>query len=235
MSIYAIGDLHLSFGTNKPMNIFGENWDNYEAKIEKNWNNTITENDIVLIPGDFSWATYLEDTKLDFEFINKLKGKKVLLKGNHDYWWSTLKRMKEFLEQNNYENIDFVFNNAYETEQAMIVGTRGWAFNDTENSEKMLKRECARLELSIKDALKKNINKKIICMMHYPPITKNMIEKKEKSEYIELMKKYGIQECVYGHLHGNLHDEAVIGNACGVNLNLVSSDFLEFKPYKLEN
>ena len=116
MSVYAIGDLHLSFGTDKPMNIFGPNWDKYENKVEKNWNETINENDVVLLPGDFSWATYLEDTKKDFEFLNNLKGTKLLLKGNHDYWWTTLKKMKQFMQENNFKNIDFLYNNCYETE-----------------------------------------------------------------------------------------------------------------------
>ena len=233
MSIYAIGDLHLSFETNKPMNVFGENWDNYEEKLEQSWNEIIKEDDTVLIPGDFSWATYLKDTLQDFQYLDNLTGKKVLLKGNHDYWWTTLKSMREFLNQNNFNNIDFLFNSSYECDEAMIVGTRGWAFNETENSDKMLKREAARLELSIKDAIQKNNNKKIICMMHYPPITKNMIEMKQKSEYLEILKKYDITDCIYGHLHGNSHNEAVEGNIDGINLKLVSSDYLEFKPIKI--
>ncbi len=233
MSIYAIGDLHLSFGTDKPMNVFGNQWQDYEEKLEKNWNENIKENDVVLIPGDFSWATYLEDTLQDFKFLNKLNGKKILLKGNHDYWWTTLKRMREFLEQNEIHNVDFIFNTSIETDEAVIVGTRGWAFNDTENSEKMLNRELARLELSIKDGIKKNSDKKIICMMHYPPISMNMIEKNEKSEYLEMMKKYNIKECIYGHLHGSSHLEAVEGIVDGINLRLVSSDYLQFNPIKI--
>ena len=145
MSIYAIGDLHLSFETNKPMNIFGENWENYEEKLKLFWNENIDDNDVVLIPGDFSWATYLKDTLQDFDYLNKLKGKKVLIKGNHDYWWTTLKSMKDFLNQNDFKNIDFIFNSSYECDDALIVGTRGWSFNETDNSNKMLKRETARL------------------------------------------------------------------------------------------
>lgn len=233
MSIYAIGDLHLSFGTDKPMDVFGENWENYEERLEKLWNEIIEENDVVLIPGDFSWATYLKDTLQDFEYLNRLKGKKILLKGNHDYWWTTLKSMRDFLNENNFKNIDFLYNLSYECDEAMIVGTRGWSFNETENSEKMLNREVSRLELSIKDAKQKNNNKKIICMMHYPPITKNMIEMKQKSEYIEILKKYGISECIYGHLHGKSHNEAIEGNVDGINLKLVSADYLKFKPIKI--
>ena len=234
MSIYAIGDLHLSFGVDKPMNIFGDKWLNYEEKIKENWINRINENDTVLLPGDFSWATYMEDTKKDFSFINNLPGKKILSKGNHDYWWSTIKKLNEFIENNNFSNINFLMNNSIECEEAIIVGARGWSFNDTDNSEKMTKREAQRLELSIKDALSKNISKEIICMMHYTPITKNMLQNNEKSPYIELMKNYGIKKCLYGHLHGMSHTEAVEGNAYGVELKLVSSDYLQFKPYKLD-
>lgn len=233
MSIYAIGDLHLSFGVDKPMNIFGDKWQNYEEKIKKNWTNQISENDTVILPGDFSWATYMEDTKKDFEFINKLPGNKILIKGNHDYWWSTIKKLNEFIENNNFTKINFIMNNAIECDEAVIVGTRGWAFSDTNNSDKMTRREAARLELSIKDALDKNTSKEIICVMHYPPITKNMVQNNEQSPYIEIMKKYGIKTCIYGHLHGMSHNEAVEESINGVNLRLVSSDYIQFKPYRL--
>ena len=126
MSIYAISDLHLSFGDNKPMDVFGEAWENHTDKIKENWNKKVKENDLVLLPGDFSWAMYLKDTDKDFEYLNSLKGKKLLLKGNHDYWWTTLKKMREYLEENNFKNIDFIYNNSYLYEDKIIVGTRGW-------------------------------------------------------------------------------------------------------------
>lgn len=113
MSIFAIADLHLSFGNNKPMDIFGENWDEHFEKIKKNWEETVTNEDTVLILGDFSWAMYLNDTINDFKYLSNLPGKKLLLKGNHDYWWTTLKSMRSFLKQNNFENIDFIYNNSY--------------------------------------------------------------------------------------------------------------------------
>lgn len=230
MSIYAIGDLHLSFSTNKPMNIFGNNWDNYEDKLKENWLNKINNDDIVILPGDFSWAMNLNDTLEDFKYLNELPGKKILLKGNHDYWWTTVTSINKFLKENKISNMEFLYNNAFCYEDTLIVGTRGWSFNETENSEKMLKRELIRLELSIKYGIENFKYKRIICIMHYPPITKNMIEENIKSEYIELMKKYKIDTCIYGHLHGNSHNEAVEGNNDGVNLKLVSSDYLEFNP-----
>ena len=127
MAIYAISDLHLSFGENKPMDIFGENWENHVDKIKKDWEEKIGKEDVVLMPGDFSWAMYLEDTYEDFKFLNSLPGKKILLKGNHDYWWTTLKKMREYLKNNNFEKIDFLYNNSYFYDNKIIVGTRGWS------------------------------------------------------------------------------------------------------------
>ena len=167
MSIYVIGDLHLPFGEDKPMDIFGEKWQGYTEKLKEDWNKKVKPEDTVILAGDFSWATYLKDTYKDFEFINNLPGKKILLKGNHDYWWTTVKSMKTYLEENEFENIDFLYNNSFEIEDKIIVGTRGWALLDSENSEKMIKRESARLELSIKDAIQKyGEDKELICIMH---------------------------------------------------------------------
>ena len=235
MAIFAIADLHLSFQTDKPMNIFGEQWNGYEKKIEQNWKSMISSEDLVLLPGDFSWSMYLKDTFKDFEFLNKLPGKKILLKGNHDYWWTTVTSMNEFIKENNFNNINFLFNSAIEYEDKIIVGTRGWSLNDSEDDyEKMLNREAIRLENSILDGIKKyGENKEIICMMHYPPITKTMLESNKHSKYIEIMKKYNIHTCIYGHLHGNSQQEAVEGTYEGVKLKLISSDYLKFVPYKL--
>ena len=132
MAIFVIADLHLSFNEDKPMDIFGENWVDHENKIKNDWLKKVKEEDLVILPGDFSWETYLENTKLDFEFLNKLPGKKILLKGNHDYWWSTVTKMRKFLKENNFENIDFLYNNSYEYENKIIVGTRGWIISDEE-------------------------------------------------------------------------------------------------------
>lgn len=234
MSIYTIGDLHLSFGVNKPMNIFGENWENHEDKIANNWTSTIKKDDLVILPGDFSWSMNLKNTLEDFKYLNKLPGTKLLIKGNHDYWWSTLGSMQKFLDEHQLKNIYFIMNNAFEFEEKIIVGTRGWSFGESDNSEKMKNRELIRLENSIKYALSNYDSKKeIICAMHYPPITKQMIEKKESSEYLQLLNNYSVKTCIYGHLHGKSHQEAVEGIIEGINLKLVSSDFLNFKPFLL--
>ena len=230
MSIYIIGDLHLSFSTDKPMNVFGGNWENHTEKLKEDWLSKVNQEDTVILAGDFSWATYIKDTYKDFEYIKELPGKKILLKGNHDYWWTTITSMRNYLIENNFDNIDFLYNNSYEVENKIIVGTRGWALNDNDNSEKMINREVARLELSIKDAIEKNgDNKELICVIHYPPIAKgNTVNK-----FTELMKKYGIKRCYYAHLHGNSHKEAVEGNIDGIEYKLISGDFLNFKLVKI--
>ena len=156
MSIYVIGDLHLSFSVNKPMDIFGYNWENHAERIKNNWIKKVKEEDTVILPGDFSWATYLEDTYKDFEYLNSLPGKKIMSKGNHDYWWTTLTSMRKYLKENNFENIDFLYNNSYFIENKIIVGTRGWINSwSSEENRKILKRENDRLKLSIEDGLKK--------------------------------------------------------------------------------
>lgn len=236
MSIYIIADLHLSFNEPKPMNIFGENWENHEEKIKKDWLEKVKEDDTVILPGDFSWAMHLKDTLKDFEFLNNLPGRKILLKGNHDYWWTTVTNMQNFLNENNIKDIDFLHNNSFEIEDKIICGTRGWtlANEESENSKKMLKREAMRLELSIKDAISKyGADKEIIVCMHYPPITKTQITNLETTEIFEILKKYEIKRCFYGHLHSASIKEALQGNIRGVNLNLISADGLDFKLYKI--
>ena len=169
MSIYTISDLHLSLGMDKPMDIFGNNWKNHEKKIRDNWIKKVKKEDLVLLPGDFSWAMYIEDAKKDFEYLNELPGTKLLLKGNHDYWWESIKKMREFLKNNNFKNIDFIYNNSYIWENKIIVGTRGWSEQE-ENPEKIIRRENLRLEMSIKDGLQRfGEDKEIIVCMHYPP------------------------------------------------------------------
>ena len=234
MSIFVIGDLHLSFNNPKPMDIFGENWSGHEEKIKKNWIEKVKENDLVVLPGDFSWETYLEDTKLDFAYLNSLPGKKLLLKGNHDYWWTTLTSMRSFLQENNFTNIDFLYNNSYEFENKILCGTRGWSIVDEEMDKKLIKRELIRLELSIKDGISKfGTDKEIIVFMHYPPITKSKLITNQEAEFIEMMNTYHIKRCYYGHLHGSSIHDAVEGNVNGIELKLISADGLDFDLIKI--
>ena len=234
MSIYTIGDLHLSFSVDKPMDIFGVNWENHAERIKENWLNKVNNEDYVILPGDFSWATYLDETKKDFEFLNSLPGKKILSKGNHDYWWTTLTSMRKFLKENNFENIDFLYNNSFEIENKIIVGTRGWVNSwKNEDDYKILKRENDRLILSIKDGLNKmDENKEMIAFIHYPPFYKEK-DIPEEIDFIATLKKYNIKKCYYAHLHGESHKDAIEGNIDGIDFKLVSSDYLKFDLYSL--
>lgn len=248
MSIYVIGDLHLSFSENKPMDIFGDNWSGHEEKIKKDWIEKVTDNDLVILPGDFSWSMKLEDTEKDFEYINNLPGKKLLLKGNHDYWWTTVTKMRRFLEEKNFKNIDFIYNQGYEFENYIIAGTRGWSLLEEDKDEKILNRELARLETSIKDGLQKSgqnleqkcgerikgvTQKELIVFMHYPPISNTRVLNHKETQFIEIMKKYNTKKCFYGHLHGISIKDAFEGKFEGIEFKLVSADGLNFKLWKL--
>ena len=227
MAIYTIGDLHLSFENPKPMNIFGENWNNHEEKIKNDWISKVKPDDTVIHPGDFSWAMYLKDTLKDFEYLNSLPGKKIMLKGNHEYWWTTVTSMRKYIEEKSFKNIDFLYNNSYEYENKIIAGTKGW---NIQEDIRLTKREVARLELSIKDGIQKHgEDKEIIVFMHYPPLTKNYMN----TEYTNMLKKYNIKRCYYGHLHANSILDAVEGNVDGIEYKLVSSDGLDFKLLKI--
>ena len=231
MAIYTIADLHFSFSTDKPMDIFGTNWENYEEKIKEDWLKKVKKEDYIILPGDFSWAMYLEETVKDFEFINQLPGKKILLKGNHDYWWTTVTNMRKFLKENNFANIDFLHNNSFEIENKIIVGTRGWILSEDLEDKRLTKREADRLELSISNGIKEYGNEKeIIAFMHYPPITKNY----QNTEYIEVLKKYNIKKCYYGHLHSISIQDALEGIIDGIEYKLVSSDGVDFKLTKIK-
>ena len=230
MAIYVIADLHLSFSQDKPMSIFGENWEGHSEKIKNNWISKVKPEDTVVLPGDFSWAMYLQDTYKDFEYLNSLPGKKFLLKGNHDYWWTTVTNMRNFLEENKFKNIDFIYNNSYLVENKILTGTRGWNLLDTENSSKMIKRESIRLQLAIEDGIKKyGDDKEIIAFMHYPPISNT----NKKSEFLKILKQYDIKRCYYGHLHGKSHQDAVEGIVDGIEFKLVSADYLNFDVIKV--
>ncbi len=235
MAIYTIGDLHLSFNENKPMSVFGENWEGYEEKVKENWTSMVTESDMVILPGDFSWSMYLKDTYKDFEYLNSLPGKKLLLKGNHDYWWSTVNSMRNYIKENQFKDIDFIYNNAYEFENRIIVGTRGWSFGEDPESKKMIQREVARLELSIKNGIENyGEDKEIIAFLHYPPIVNQNIQNNEMNEFIKMLKKYDIKKCYYGHLHSTAIKDAVEGEHFGIDFKLVSADAIQFNLIKVE-
>ena len=233
MAIYIIGDLHLGFSVDKPMDIFGNHWENHSEKIKQNWLNKVNNDDTVIIPGDFSWGIDLEEAKSDFEFLNNLPGKKFLLKGNHDYWWDTVTKMNKFLEKNDFKNIYFLYNNSYLIENKIIVGSRWWTTINCNSKEdyKILKREYMRIENSIKDGISKfGSDKEIIVFTHFPPFFKEEVN--SEIDINKLFEKYKIKKCYYGHLHGEAHKEAIEGEINGIEYKLVSSDYLDFDLIK---
>ena len=229
MALYAIADLHLPLGIDKPMDIFGKNWENYVSRLEENWQNTVACDDTVVLAGDFSWATYLEESKKDFEFLDKLHGRKILLKGNHDYWWGTVNKMRVFLQENGFSSIEFLQNNSFECCGVSICGSRGWTvpqLGKTEEDKKIYARELIRLELSLKAA--KN-PENIIVFTHFPTVMQDFKE----NEITKLLKKYCVKQSVFGHIHLSGIKNAFEGEIDGVGYKLVSADYREFMPVKL--
>lgn len=225
MSLYAIADLHLSLGTDKPMDVF-RGWQNYKERIESNWRSLVKEDDTVVVVGDISWAMKLEECYADFCFINSLPGKKIFVKGNHDYWWTTKRKMDDYLETNGFDTIKILFNNSFEYNDIAICGSRGWYY-DAESADdiKVLNREVGRLKLSLDSVCDKS--KRRIVFLHYPPVYNDI----ECSEIFDVLSEYGITDCYYGHLHGkNTHRYAVNGAYKNVKLQLVSCDYLDFMP-----
>lgn len=225
MNIYAVGDLHLTQDENKSMEVFG--WTNYEEKIFNFWEENVNKDDIVLIAGDISWAMTLEDALPDLDLLHNMKGTKVLLKGNHDYWWGSIKKLNSL-----YDDMIFLQNSAYEIDDYVICGSRLWLSpnekNFTDQDNKIYKREMVRLENSLK--LGQKSGKKIIIMSHFPPTN----DKKEESGFVEIMKKYDITHAIYGHLHGeHSFNNSLIGNHYGIEFHLVSCDYLKFKLAKI--
>ncbi len=230
MALYAISDLHLSFGTDKPMNIFGSKWENYTEKLKENWQKKIKPEDIVIIPGDISWAMYLEEAVEDFKFLNSLNGTKLILKGNHDYWWTTMSKMEAFLNENDFSTIKILNNTAYLYENIAICGTRGWNFapeNSTGEDRKIFEREKLRLVMSLEEA-KVYKSEKILVAMHFPPISE------ENQDFFDIAKEYGAKAFIYGHLHAAAHKTAIEGERDGVDIRLVSCDYINFDPILLE-
>ena len=230
MSLYAIGDLHLSFGIkDKPMDVFGAGWQNYMEKIENNFKNNLKDDDVILLAGDLSWATYMEQSIEDFKFIETLPGKKIISKGNHDYWWDTVSKLNKFKTEKNFSSVEFLHNNFFVFEDYAICGNRGWIYSASEEDVKIYERELQRLEISLQSAEKEGYNKKIV-MTHFPPLTAFEMG---DGRIIELLKKYGVEQCVYGHLHNINPKENYDQTVNGIKFRLVSADYLEFNPVKI--
>lgn len=231
MAIYAISDLHLSLSMDKPMDVFGSNWTGYMDRIKKNWEEKINPDDFVIIPGDISWATYIDQAYEDFRFIESLPGKKIIFKGNHDYWWTTMSKLDKYVESNGFSTINFLHNNSFDFGEMVLCGTRGWKCpgDDGITSEdvKIFEREVQRLDLSLSDGSKSG--KDIIAALHYPPFN----ARKEPTKIVDILKKYPVKTCVYGHLHGESSKNAFRGEYSGILFELVSADFINFDPIKL--
>ena len=227
MAIYAISDLHLSKAVpNKSMELFGKDWENYEERLDKNWKATVKEEDTVLIPGDISWALDLNTAYEDFAYIDSLPGNKIITKGNHDYYFSTITKVNKFLEENNFNTIKILNNNSFLVEDVNICGFRGWG--NTEDNKvddhKVYLRELVRLELSLNSIAEENKNKDIIVMTHFPPF---------RHEVKDLFRKYNVKKCIYGHLHGDGHYMVREGLIENVEYKMVSGDYTKFKLVKL--
>ena len=225
MSLFAIADLHLSLGTDKPMDVF-HGWSDYVDRLQTNWERLVTDDDTVVIAGDISWAMKLEECDADFGFINSLPGTKILLKGNHDYWWQTKKKIDDYLLCKGFDTVKVLFNNAYEADGRAICGTRGWYYDkEGDHDMKVINREIGRLRLSYNEALK--LDKPIVAFLHYPPVYGDV----ECEEIMAALLELGITDCWYGHLHGErTHRNAVTGMYKGVNFHLISCDYTGFTP-----
>lgn len=227
MSLYAIGDLHLCLGVPKPMDVFGGNWVGYMEKLRQGLS-CIGPEDTTVLLGDLTWALDLNGAVDDFAWINQIPGRKIILKGNHDYWWSTASKFYQFCEQQGFTNQFILNNNHYEYDGWAICGTRGWFFEEERSGahdEKVFRRELLRLEASLKSA--GDLPK--IVFLHYPPRYKGYT----CDEILELLERYQVRRCFYGHLHGPSHKLAMEGVWDGVEFRLVSADFLDFQPFKV--
>lgn len=222
MSLFAIADTHLSFGTNKPMDSF-PGWNNYTQRLQKNWINLVKQQDTVVIAGDISWAMNFDELYADFSFLDALPGKKLIVKGNHDYWWNTMSKMTAFAEKNGFSTISFVHNNAAEYAGVSVCGSRGWYFDSPEaQDEKVLMREVGRIRASIEAA---SCEEKLV-FLHYPPVTANGA----CDEIVHLLCEKEIRKCYYGHLHGAAARFAFEGMYKNIDFRLISADRLSFVP-----
>ena len=229
MALYAIGDLHLSLSTNKPMDVFGGAWVGYMEKLKAGLS-VIRPEDTTVLLGDLTWALDLPGAKDDFAFIQEIPGRKIILKGNHDYWWTTATKFYKFCEEQGFSNMFILNNNFYEYEDIAICGTRGWFFEEDakegSHNDKIFKRELIRLEASLKCAG----DRRKLCFLHYPPRYRGY----QCAEILELFKTYDVEACYYGHLHGESHKLAIEGQFDGTDFHLCAADFLKFSPFLIK-
>lgn len=230
MNVYSISDLHLDINNTKPMDIFGPVWHNYLDKIVDSWNSLVQDDDVVILAGDYSWAMKLDEVVPDFDFLKNLKGIKILIRGNHDYWWSSVSRVREKLPSNTYA----LQNDAIKIGEYIFCGNRGWQIPegkyDTEENQKLYNRELVRLELSMKSAKKlQTNNEKIIYITHYPPFNNKI----EPSLYTKMLEEYGVSYVVFGHLHGYVNPKMLYNEINGIKYFLTSCDAVKNRLVKI--
>lgn len=224
MSLFAIADLHLSLGVDKPMDVF-PGWAGYVEKLEKKWRENVRPEDTVVVAGDISWGLDISEAKEDFAFLDQLPGTKILLKGNHDLWFSTKTKVEKFFAENGFSTLKILFNNAYEYGDRAICGTRGWMNDPIE--KKVLLRECGRLRMSLEEG--KKFGKEPLVFLHYPPVFGGG----ECYEILDVLLEYGIRQVYYGHIHGYSSGYAINGIRNGIDFRLISCDFVQFNPVKI--
>ena len=227
MALYAIGDTHLSLNSNKSMEVFGVGWENYVQRLLEGFAE-VRDEDTVVLCGDLSWGMSLQEAEKDFAFLNhELPGRKIILKGNHDYWWATANKMNSFFCEKGFDRISILHNNCDQYGDVALCGTRGWFFEEAGGPhwEKIFNRELLRLEASLEAAGEREK----ICFLHYPPLYKGY----RCQEIIDLLTRYDVKACYYGHLHGPSHRLAIQGTQDGINYQLVAADFVGFKPKKI--
>lgn len=228
MSLFVLSDTHLSLGVNKPMDIFGSRWSGYTEKIERGWTEKVADGDTVVIAGDVSWAMTLDEAKQDLKFLDRLPGKKILGRGNHDYWWDTVKKMTEFFSRNGFSGMSFLYNNAYRVGSVAVCGSRGW-YNDQKAApgdsdyKKIVAREAARLELSLREAEK--LGGEPVAFLHFPPVFKNYV----CPEIVAVLNSYNVKRCYFGHIH-TVYDIPPSFEYSGINFTVTSADYLDFTP-----
>jgi hypothetical protein len=227
LALYVIGDTHLSFRANKPMDVFGGGWTGYVDKLRDGFAQ-VREEDTTVLCGDLSWGMSLEEAEEDFAFLHReLPGQKLILKGNHDYWWNTAAKMNRFFAEKGFDSFHILHNNCYEYGEYALCGTRGWFYEEDQggHNEKVFLREVIRLEASLKAAG----DRKKLCFLHYPPLYQGY----RCPEIVALLEQYGVEQCFYGHLHGGSHRLAIEGQVGQVDYHLVSADYLRFQPRKI--
>ena len=226
MALYVLGDTHLSLGASKPMDVF-PGWNGYVERLERNWRKLIKPEDTVVLAGDISWAMRLNDTRRDFAFLQELPGQKLIMKGNHDYWWTTANKMNAYLKAEGFDTLHILHNNSYSVEGYALCGTRGWFYEEERggHSAKIFNRELIRLEASLKAAGEREK----YCFLHYPPLYQGY----RCPELLELIDRYRAERCYYGHLHGPTHRRAFEGRRGETDYALVSADYLGFVPKKI--